>query len=291
MAVSPLKTEPRQRTLTEHMADGLCALEPGALPREVETKAKLCLADFLACAFSSRELPWCKQAISLAVGNSGELAARGASILGTGHVVSTHDAAFANAVLGHGLVRDDMHLGSVSHLGVVVLPALLALAERRRVSGKRLLAAIACGYEAGGKLGRAVLDIDVAKIFRPTGITGAFAASAAGAKLLDLEPAELTNALGLAANSAAGYNEWAATGGSEMFFHPGFAARNAVSAVELAAHGAHASPTALDGRAGMLAAFRKPSPPSIAAPFRRTCATRSFGVCRKKNHSGPSGLC
>ena len=36
-------------------------------------------------------------------------------------------------------------------------------------------------------------------------------------------------------------------GGDEMFFHPGFAARNAVTAVELAELGARASETALDG--------------------------------------------
>ena len=57
-------------------------------------------------------------------------------------------------------------------------------------------------------------------------------------------------ALALAANMAAGYNEWAGTGGSEMFFHNGLAARGAVTAVQLAAEGAYASRTALDGDAG-----------------------------------------
>jgi 2-methylcitrate dehydratase PrpD len=71
---------------------------------------------------------------------------------------------------------------------------------------------------------------------------------------------------------AAGYNEWAATGGSEMFFHPGCAARNALTAVDLAAAGAYASPTALEGRAGLLAAFGKNeksrgSKPLLQDPF------------------------
>ena len=61
-----------------------------------------------------------------------------------------HDAAFANGVLSHGLVRDDMHVGSVSHLGTVLVPTLLALAAddarerqgfphgaRRRLRGRR----------------------------------------------------------------------------------------------------------------------------------------------------------
>jgi 2-methylcitrate dehydratase PrpD len=42
-----------------------------------------------------------------------------------------------------------------------------------------------------------------------------------------------------------------------MFFHAGFAARGGLTAVELAAAGAYASPTALDGEAGLLAAFGK----------------------------------
>ena len=62
-------------------------------------------------------------------------------------------------------------------------------------------------------------------------------------------------------------DEFFATGGSEMFFHNGLAARGAVTAVQLAAEGAYASPTALDGEAGMLAAFRRPRPPQVPELF------------------------
>jgi 2-methylcitrate dehydratase PrpD len=154
-------------------------------------------------------------------------------------------------------VRDDMHLGSVSHIGAVVLPPLLVLAEQLRPAGSELLAAIVAGYEAGGRLGRAILDVEVARIHRPTGIVGAFAGAAATARLARLQPAPFAAALGLAANTAAGYNEWAATGGSEMFLQAGFIARNGWTAMQLAAAGAQVSPTALEGPAGMLAAFGK----------------------------------
>src|SRR5690606_35787757 len=53
----------------------------------------------------------------------------------------------------------------------------------------------------------------------------------------------------------------------EMFFHTGFAARNAVTAAQLAARGAHVSATALDGPAGLLAAFGKPAAPDVPEPF------------------------
>jgi 2-methylcitrate dehydratase PrpD len=160
-----------------------------------------------------------------------------------------------------------MHVGSVSHLGTVLVPTLLALSTTTRASGKDFLTALVAGYEVGGKVGRMVMDVEVSKIFRPTGTVGPIAAAAAGARLLGLNEQETTTALALAANMAAGYNEWAGTGGSEMFFHNGLAARGAVTAVQLAAEGAYASRTALDGDAGMLAAFRRPRPPQVPELF------------------------
>jgi 2-methylcitrate dehydratase PrpD len=233
---------------------------------DVVAKAKLCLYDLLSSALAAGDLPWSRQALAVARRTSGGHA-RGAPIIGTSDVVSLYDAAFANGTLGHGLVRDDMHVGSVSHLGTVLVPTLLALATTRVASGKDLLTALVAGYEVGGKVGRMILDVDVAKIFRPTGTVGPIAGAAAGAKLLQLPPEQTTAALALAANTAAGYNEWAATGGSEMFFHVGLAARSAVTAVLLAAEGAYASPTALDGDAGILAAFHRPRPASVPELF------------------------
>ena len=237
------------------------------LSPEVVAKAKLCVYDLLSSALAAGEQPWSRQAAAIARANSGGIPRGGAGIIGTSDVVSIHDAAFANGVRSHGLVRDDMHVGSVSHLGTVLVPTLLALAEDANASGKDFLTALVAGYEVGGKVGRMIMDVEVSKIFRPTGTVGPIAAAAAGAKLLGLDEEQTTNALALAANMAAGYNEWAGTGGSEMFFHNGLAARGAVTAVQLAAEGAYASRTALDGDAGMLAAFRRPRPPQVPELF------------------------
>lgn len=248
------------------MAGALAAVNYARLRPDVIAKAKLCVYDLLSSALAAGDLPWSRQSAAIARANSGGVA-HGAPIIGTSDVVSIHDAAFANGVRSHGLVRDDMHVGSVSHLGTVLIPALLSLAHTTKASGKDFLTALVAGYEVGGKVGRMVMDVEVAKVFRPTGTVGPIAAAAAGAKLLALSEAQTTAALALAANMAAGYNEWAGTGGSEMFFHNGLAARGAVTAVQLAAEGAYASPTALDGEAGMLAAFRRPRPPQVPELF------------------------
>src|SRR5690606_15914960 len=144
----------------------------------------------------------------------------------------------------------------------------LALSQYRRVSGRDFILAAAVGYEVGGQVGRAVMDAEVAKIHRPTGITGPVAAAAAGARLLALSVEAPTSAIALGANTTLGFNQWAHTGGSEMFFHAGFAARNALTAVRLAEAGAFASPSALDGEAGLFAALRKRSTASRVELFR-----------------------
>lgn len=228
------------------------------LAGDVVDKARLALVDFLACAFEARERPWCRQAVGLAEANSGRLGCGTSSIVGHRRKAALGDAVLANAVLGHGLVRDDMHVGSVSHLGAHVMPVALGLAELTPIDGRRFVAAVVAGYEAGARMGRLILDGDVAKIHRPSGITGPFAAAATAARLLGLDADATASAFALAANTTAGFNEWAASGGDEMFFHAGFGARSGLNAAELASRGARASRTAVDGPAGLLAAFDKP---------------------------------
>jgi 2-methylcitrate dehydratase PrpD len=224
-----------------------------AIPREAEAAEKLrvCLLDFLTCALESRDLPISGQAIRFAAMEQGT-----APVLFTGHRVPVPQAAFANAVMGHGLVREDMHTGSVSHMGVVIMPVLLALAARRPISGEAFIRAAILGYEAGGRFGRSLINADFARFFRPTGFAGPVAGAIAGGMFMGLNEDEMTSALSLAVNTVSGLNEWPATGSDEMFFHPGFAARNAVTAVALAALGARSSDRALDGAAGLFAAYR-----------------------------------
>lgn len=222
-----------------------------AVPEPAAEKLRICLLDFLACAFEAADLPWSRQAAALAAAEPGP-----ANVVGTTLHTTVSQAAFANAVAGHGLVREDMHPASVSHLGVVVLPVLLALAQRRRVTGAAFIAAGVVGYEVGARVGRALVTPDFARLFRPTGFTGPIAGAAAGSRLLGLSQQACAHALSLAANTVSGLNQWPHSGGAEMFFHPGFAARNAVTAVALAEAGAEASPDALDGAAGLFAAFR-----------------------------------
>src|SRR5271170_4141428 len=251
-----------EMSLSRRMVRAALELTLEELPPEVIAKVKIGLLDFLSCAFEARDLPWGCQAIRMASAASGE-----ATVIGTPVHASPGEAAFANATLGHGLVREDMHAGAVSHLGVVIFPTLLALAQQQKASGRDFILGAVCGYEIGAAIGRAIMDQEMVRRFRPTGITGPLGGAIAGSRLLSLDEDSAVSALGFAANATGGLNEWPYCGGDEMFFHPGFAARNAVTAVELAELGAFSSETALDGRSGLFAALNRSERIARVAPF------------------------
>jgi 2-methylcitrate dehydratase PrpD len=222
------------------------------LPEAVVEKVEVCLLDMLACSLTAGDLPWSRQAVSWV---RSLRAAPDATVIGTNVKTAPPKAAFVNAIQANGLIREDMHTASASHIGVVVLPTALAVAEARHASGRELITAVVAGYQAMGRVGRVVIDSDNARVFRPTGLLGPIGGALTAACLLALDEEAAVNALGLAGNLAAGLNEWAHSGGTDLFFQSGFAARNAVASASLAALGARASETILDGQAGMIAAF------------------------------------
>src|SRR6202789_2843787 len=236
----------RSAPLSIRMASAIASQRDSDISADAREKLKVCLLDFLACAFEAHTLPWARQAQGLAAAGAGPC-----SIIGTSVKAPAIDAVFANSVAGHGLVREDMHTGSVSHLGIVVLPPLLALAEQRRLDGRSFTAAAIVGYEVGGRIGRALVTPEFARTFRPTGFTGPLAAAAACSRLLGLDQAATASALSLAANFVGGQNQWPHTGGDEMFFEAGVAARNGLTAAQLAALGAYGSGKAARGGTGV----------------------------------------
>lgn len=249
-------------SLARQLARAVLAVDLAQFDEAVVAKAKICLLDFLSCAFEARHHPWSRQAIAIA-----RETADGATIVGTPKLATPGDAAFANATLGHGLVREDMHAASICHHGVVIWPTLLALSERTPLTGATLLAAAIVGYEAGAQIGRALFNADLARLHRPTGLVAPLGAALAGSRALGLSEDAAISAVSIAANTSSGLNEWPHAGGSEMYFHAGFAARNAITAIELAEAGAYASETILEGEAGLFAAYRRQAAPDAIRLF------------------------
>ena len=153
-----------------------------------------------------------------------------ATVIGLDTRLPAPNAAFANAMLCHGLDFDDTHSDSVAHVSTVVVPAAAALAEARGASGRELLTAIIAGNEIVTRIGMATPGAFHKRGFHPTAICGIFGATAAAARLGGLDAEQATSALGIAGSMASGLFAYLDDATATKPIHPAWAAHGALLA-------------------------------------------------------------
>jgi 2-methylcitrate dehydratase PrpD len=159
-------------------------------------------------------------------------------------------AAFVNGTAAHGEDFDDTYEGGPVHAGAVVVPAVLAAAQRHGASGADLLRGIAIGVEVTCRL-CAVAPMKVHKAgFHPTAIFGVMGAVAGVGAMLRLSEAQLVHAFGIAGSMAGGIIEYLAEGAWTKRLHPGWAAQSGYRAVRLALAGFEGPRTVFEGQHG-----------------------------------------
>ena len=166
-------------------------------------------------------------------------------------------AAFANSTILHSRCQEDDYHQGVTHIGVVAIPAVMALGEVKRKNGRDVITAVAAGYEVGARLSKDFVHLSVARGFRGTPLYCGIGAAAAASKILDLTEEQTVNALGWAANFAGGLIQSAVAGTLEleMPLQAGFAARDGVISALLAEAGADVAKDTLEGERGFYHAF------------------------------------
>jgi 2-methylcitrate dehydratase PrpD len=168
-------------------------------------------------------------------------------------------AAFVNGTAAHGEDFDDTFEGGPVHAGVVIVPALLAAAERHRIAGPDLLLGVAVGCEVMCR-GSLVAPRKIHKAgFHPTAVLGAMGAAAGVAAALRVDDATFASAQGLAGSMASGIIEYLAEGTWTKRMHPGWAAQAGLRAVELARGGFLGPRTVWEGTHGFLHGFANSS--------------------------------
>jgi 2-methylcitrate dehydratase PrpD len=141
--------------LTEKFAKLVTGTSYAHIPAAGIAKAKDCILDCIgvAIAGSAESVSAPVMHYVQAVGGASD-----ATLVGIGGKTSVTNAALANGVFGHVLDYDDTNQIFIGHGSVVVVPAILALAEKLRSSGKDVLTAYMIGTEVQWKLGEALVD-------------------------------------------------------------------------------------------------------------------------------------
>jgi aconitate decarboxylase len=110
-----------------------------------------------------------------------------------------------NGTQVQGFELDDVHRAGVLHVGAVVLPALIAIAElRRNLNGEEFLAAAVAGYEIGPRVGLCMGPEHIGQGWHSGATLGVFSAAAGAARGLRLDADRTVHALGIAGTQAAG---------------------------------------------------------------------------------------
>ena len=175
-------------------------------------------------------------------------------VIGTSMTTSPGLAALANGVAAHALDYDDMCFVSLAHPSCVLVPAILAAGEMAYADARTVLDAYLVGFELECRLGTVMNPRHYHRRgWHCTSSIGTLGAAAAAARVLGLDAQATRHALGIAASSACGLKE--NMGSMVKPLHAGMAARNGLMAARLAKHGFTASPHALDGPQGYLAAM------------------------------------
>lgn len=162
-------------------------------------------------------------------------------------------AARVNAVASDAAASDDSDLRSIAHIGTIASAVGLAVAERLGRGGEELLAAMVLGYEVAGRIDEALTPGRMQRGFHGS-VSTVFAGAVTAARLMRLDAARSTQAIALAASSAAGMAIAADTSCAREY-HAGLAALLGVQAAWAAGAGFEGEPAVLEAPRGFFEAF------------------------------------
>jgi 2-methylcitrate dehydratase PrpD len=237
------------QSISEQLADAAAIANPAPM----QGVAEKLLIDVAGLCVAARNTDYVHAALA------GWEASGGCTALGHARTLDAAGAAFVNGTAAHGEDFDDTFEGGPVHAGAVIVPAVLALAERERMRGEDALRAIAVGVELMCRASLVAPKLIHKAGFHPTAVLGAMGAAAAAATALNLKKQDFVNALGIAGSMAAGIIEYLAEGAWTKRLHPGWAAQSGIRAADLARQGFVGPRTVFEGTHGLYHAFARSS--------------------------------
>jgi 2-methylcitrate dehydratase PrpD len=231
--------------VTESLARFVVTTRWEDIPTPVRHQAKRSLLNFFAVALAG-----CRTGpVEMALASLSEFSGgKQATLVGRSERIDALSAAFLNAAGAN--VHDfcDTHLRTVIHPTAPVAPALLALAELRKLSGPELLLAFILGNEVQARIGLAISPSHYNRGWHISSTLGVFGAAAGCGKLAGLDAQKMVWALGAAATQSSGLCECLGTPAKSLSV--GNAARNGLWAALLAEKGFDGPPEPLAGAQG-----------------------------------------
>ncbi len=233
-------------SISEQLADAV--QNARNVPREMAEKL---LIDVAGLCVAARRTDYARASLA------GWEASGGCTAIGHSRTLDAAGAAFVNGTAAHGEDFDDTFEGGPVHAGAVIVPAVLAIAERNKIEGRDALRGIAVGAEVMCRASLVAPKLIHKAGFHPTAVLGAMGAAAAAATALRFSKHQFVNALGIAGSMAAGIIEYLAEGAWTKRMHPGWAAQSGIRAADLARAGFVGPRAVFEGTHGLFHGFAR----------------------------------
>lgn len=233
------------------------------IPTEVINKTKLHILDTLSAIVSGSKLKPGLLAIKYISQQGG---VREAQVIGSPIVTSAINAALANGIMAHADETDDSHSRSGIHPGCAIIPAALAISQKRGMDGISFLKAVVVGYDIGCRITQVLGVHNLRRTLRsPHSIGGTFGAAAAAATLAQLNETQTSYALSYAAQQASGVTYWINDDEhvEKAFVFGGMSARNGVTAATLMQSGFTGVRDPFSGERNFFKSFSTPIEPQL----------------------------
>jgi 2-methylcitrate dehydratase PrpD len=239
--------------MTESVAEQLAAAvgRTRRIPPEVRDIVEKLLIDVAGLCVAARNNDYTRSALA------GWEANGGCTAIGHARTLDGAGAAFVNGTSAHGEDFDDTFEGGPVHSGAVIVPAVLAIAERNKIEGSDALRGIAVGIEVMCRASLVAPKLIHKAGFHPTAVLGAMGAAAGVAAALNFSRNEFVHALGIAGSMASGIIEYLAEGAWTKRMHPGWAAQSGIRAADLARAGFVGPRTVFEGTHGLYHGFAR----------------------------------
>lgn len=232
---------PLDRT-TRTLAQFFTETAYGAIPANAIHEVRRAIVDGLAVGLGGADHPSADLllAYSRTLGDRPE-----AQVWGRADRLPAELAALVNGQQEHVLDYDDTYLPAetVLHATVPLLPALLAVAEARGLSGKQVLRSFVLGFEMEARLALALGRQHYLAGWHVTATTGPVGSAVAVGTLIGLNAKQLCDAIGIAVTHSGGVT--AMLGSMSKAYHTGKAAEAGVRSALLAELGFDGPPEPL----------------------------------------------
>jgi 2-methylcitrate dehydratase PrpD len=239
-------------TIREKLSEYIVNTDYQHLDREVIHQAKRCLLDFLGVAMASGKTGLLSCMFNFVCNNRGTFEA---TVIGEKFKAPLADAILINAIKGHTLDMDDGNRFGNVHPGVVVIPAVLAMAEQLDIKGKDLLSAIIVGYETLIYIAKSINPSHLKKGFHTTANVGAFGAAAGCCNIMRLNKEQVQNAISIAGLNAGGLLEVLNSGQMVKPYQTARASQAGFMSAYLAQNGVEGPELIFEGKNGFFKAY------------------------------------